>query len=466
MKDEIKKEQNDQKEGVFKKFTSVCVAIMQKWLPDPYIFCAVLTIIVFLGCLFITKEAPMQIIGHWSKGFWSLLAFSMQMALVLVTGHTMASSEVFTKILSRAASKLKTPKMAIVVVTVVSTIACMINWGFGLVIGAIFAKQVAKQLKGIDYRLLIASAYTGFLVWHGGMSGSIPLQIASAKPAVLAKQTAGAVTQNIPTSQTIFSPMNLFILGALLILLPIINTAMYPPKNQVVTVDPAVFDHEDEEQMIPWKDMTPAQKIENSRFISVILGVMGYAYIIHYFITNGFKLNLNLVNFIFLFTAIWLHGTPRKFLNAFMDATKGAAGILLQFPFYAGIMGMMVGANADGQSLASMMSNFFVHISTPRTFPIFTFWSAGIVNFFVPSGGGQWAVQAPIVMPAGLKIGVSTAKSAMAIAWGDAWTNMIQPFWALPALGIAGLGAKDIMGYCLVVLIASGFVISAGFLLF
>lgn len=414
----------------------------------------------------LTKQSPLQIIGHWSGGFWSLLAFSMQMALVLVTGHTMASSVIFTKLLAKMASKLKTPRQAIVVVTLVSTIACILNWGFGLVIGAIFAKEIARKLKGVDYRLLIASAYTGFLVWHGGLSGSIPLQVASDNVDALSKQTAGAVFANIPTSQTIFSPMNLFILGSLIMLLPIINRAMYPSDDQVVVVDPKLLDDTIEVVQKPKSEMTPAERIENSKVISIILGVMGWVYILQYFITKGFNLNLNLVNFIFLFTGIILHGTPRRFLNAFLEATKGASGILLQFPFYAGIMGIMTGTNSEGVSLAILMSNFFVNISTPKTFPIFTFWSAGIVNFFVPSGGGQWAVQAPIVMPAGLKIGVSTAKSAMAIAWGDAWTNMIQPFWALPALGIAGLGAKDIMGYCLIVLICSGFVISAGFLLF
>ncbi len=456
----------NQKQGLFKRFTTFCVTIMQKYLPDPYIFCAMLTFIVFIGSMVLTKQSPLQIIGHWSGGFWSLLAFSMQMALVLVTGHTMASSVIFTKLLAKMASKLKTPRQAIVVVTLVSTIACILNWGFGLVIGAIFAKEIARKLKGVDYRLLIASAYTGFLVWHGGLSGSIPLQVASDNVDALSKQTAGAVFANIPTSQTIFSPMNLFILGSLIILLPIINRAMYPSDDQVVVVDPKLLDDTIEVVQKPKSEMTPAERIENSKVISIILGVMGWVYILQYFITKGFNLNLNLVNFIFLFTGIILHGTPRRFLNAFLEATKGASGILLQFPFYAGIMGIMTGTNSEGVSLAILMSNFFVNISTPKTFPIFTFWSAGIVNFFVPSGGGQWAVQAPIVMPAGLKIGVSTAKSAMAIAWGDAWTNMIQPFWALPALGIAGLGAKDIMGYCLIVLIYSGFVISAGFLLF
>lgn len=457
---------NKNSQGLFKRFTSLCVSVMQKYLPDPYIFCAMLTFIVFIGAMVLTKQSPMRIIGHWTNGFWSLLAFSMQMALVLVTGHTMASSKVFKNFLANLASKLKTPRQAIVVVTLVSTIACILNWGFGLVIGAIFAREIAKKIKGIDYRLLIASAYTGFLVWHGGLSGSIPLQVASDSVQSLSKQTAGAMTANIPTSQTIFSPMNLFIMGALLIALPLINRAMYPNEDEVVTVDPKLLEDPEETIVKSREEMTPAERIENSKVVSILLGIMGWAYIIQYFITKGFNLNLNLVNFIFLFTGILLHGTPRRFLDAFLEATKGASGILLQFPFYAGIMGIMTGANSEGLSLAIIMSNFFVNISTPKTFPLFSFLSAGIVNFFVPSGGGQWAVQAPIVMPAGLEIGVTTAKSAMAIAWGDAWTNMIQPFWALPALGIAGLGAKDIMGYCLIVLICSGAIISAGFLLF
>ncbi len=212
--------------------------------------------------------------------------------------------------------------------------------------------------------------------------------------------------------------------------------------------------------------MTPAERIENSKVLSLLLGVMGYAFIIGYFVRNGFALNLNIVNFVFLFTAIILHGTPRHLLDAVFSGARNTAGILLQFPFYAGIMGMMTAAGPEGSSVASVISDWFVSISNETTFPLFTFLSAGIVNFFVPSGGGQWAVQAPIMMPAGLELGVDSAKTAMAIAWGDAWTNMIQPFWALPALGIAGLGAKDIMGYCLVVLIASGVIICAGMTFF
>lgn len=452
------------KKGSFQKITQFSVSLIQKYLPDPFIFCALLTFLVFIASMILTKQEPLNIIKAWTGGFWSLLAFSMQMALVLVTGHTMASSPVMKNILSNFASKIKSPTSAIYIVSLVSAIASIINWGFGLVIGALFAKEIAKKVKGVDYRLLIASAYTGFLVWHGGLSGSIPLQLATGGE-TLTKQTAGIIKAAIPTSQTIFSAMNIYIVVALLIAIPLVNKAMCPSKEDTVLVDPKLLEEKIPEP-IKKELFTPAEKVENSPVISIILGIMGYSYIIYYLATKGFNLNLDIVNFIFLFTGIILHKTPRNFINAIGEASKGAAGIILQFPFYAGIMGIMVGKNADGISLAAQMSNFFVGISTVTTFPLFSFLSAGIVNFFVPSGGGQWAVQAPIMMPAGAHLGVEASKTAMAIAWGDAWTNMIQPFWALPALGIAGLGAKDIMGYCLIVTVVSGIIISSGFLLF
>jgi len=160
------------------------------------------------------------------------------------------------------------------------------------------------------------------------------------------------------------------------------------------------------------------------------------------------------MNFTFLFLGILLHKTPRRYLHSLNNAVKGSAGIILQFPFYSGIMGMMI---ASG--LAATISGWFVSISSESTLPFFAFLSAGLVNIFVPSGGGQWAVQGPIMIPASIELGTPLAKTAMAVAWGDAWTNMIQPFWALPALGIAGLGARDIMGYCLVALLYSGLVL-------
>lgn len=443
---------------MFKKFTNGCVVVVQRYLPDPFLFAVILTLVVFGLGVGMTSQSPLDMLVHWQGSFWNLLAFSMQMCLVLVTGHTLANAPLFKRLLKRLASIAKTPLQAIVAVTFVSIIACWINWGFGLVIGALYARELARQVEKVDYRLLIASAYSGFLVWHAGISGSVPLKVATGGEG-LSVATAGALTEAIPTSMTIFSTFNLIIVGAILLTMPFLNRAMHPSEEDVVSVDPKLLEEEDD---IIEVSNTPADKIENSMIMSVLIGGLGLSYVFYYFAQNGFKLNLNIVNFMFLFTAIILHGTPRRFLNAVSHAVKGTAGIMIQFPFYAGIMGMMMGKNIDGVSLAGIISTGFVSISTPTTYPLFTFLSAGIVNFFVPSGGGQWAVQAPIMMPAGATLGVPAAKTAMAIAWGDAWTNMIQPFWALPALGIAGLGARDIMGFCVVNLLYSGVIISLG----
>jgi short-chain fatty acids transporter len=382
------------------------------------------------------------------------------MVLILVTGSAMAQAPVFKKILQSIGSTAKSPASAVMITVFVALIACWINWGFGLIIGALLAKEMARQVKGVDYRLLIAAGYSGMVVWHGGLSGSIPLTISSASGLAA---TGGALTEAVPTSLTIFSLQNIAITVAILIIMPFVVKAMHPEADKTVVVDPKLIQEPEPKQYIA---TTPAEKMENSKILWGLVVLMGFAYVVFHFMTKGFDLNLNIVNFIFMFTGILLHGTLRRYIDAVIEGAKGASGIVLQFPFYAGIMGMMTGLNADGLSLAGVISNGFVSISTATTFPLFTFLSAGIVNFFVPSGGGQWAVQGPIMMPAGAALGVAPAKTAMALSWGDAWTNMIQPFWALPALGIAGLGARDIMGYCVITLLVTGVIVSAGFLIF
>lgn len=451
---------------MFKKFTNGCVNLVQRYLPDPFLFCIMLTFIIFISGMVFTKQTAIEMTMHWGNGFWSLLAFTMQMALVLVLGTALANAPIINKALVVLAKIPKKPTTAIILVTVVSALACLINWGFGLVIGAIFAKEIAKQVKKVDYRLLIAAAYSGFLFWHAGLSGSIPLTLASGGEG-LVKVTASVVSASgITTHDTIFSSTNIFMVIFLLITIPLLNAAMHPDPDKVIVIDPALLANAPVPAKLNRKNMTPVEKLENSMLVTILISVLGFAYIIIYFIERGFSLNLNIVNLIFMFAGILLHRTPRRYLNALMDATKSAGPILLQFPFYAGIMGMMNGANIDGVSLASLITNMFVNIANKFTFPTLSFWSAGLLNFFIPSGGGQWAVQAPIMMPAGNLLGVDAATTAMSIAWGDAWTNMLQPFWALPALGIAGLGAKDIMGYCVVILLYSGVIISLGLLIF
>ena len=451
---------------MFKKFTNGCVRVVNRWLPDPFLFAIILSIVVYVAAMLGTQQGPVAMIKAWgnTSGFWNLLAFSMQMALVLVLGSAMASAKVFKRFLGAIASTAKNKKSAILITTFVSVICCWLNWGFGLIAGALLAKEVARRVRDVDYRLLIASAYSGFVIWHAGLSGSIPLTISGG-------YTIGEATYQAGTNLTIFHPMNLLMCAVILIVMPFVNYAMHPATEHTITVDPALLVDEAEKE---YSVSTPAEKMEHSKILWIITIVAGFAYIVFYFIDVVQKsgpagipnsLNLNIVNFIFLFVGVLLHGDLRKYVDAIGEAASGAAGILLQFPFYAGIMGMMVAANANGVSLASIISDFFVSISNNVTFPLFTFLSAGIVNFFVPSGGGQWAVQGPIVMPAASKMGIEAGRACMAIAWGDQWTNMIQPFWALPALGVAGLSAKDIMGYLVIVLIFTGLVACGGFLL-
>jgi short-chain fatty acids transporter len=401
----------------------------------------------------VERQGPLQMIEHWGDGFWDLLSFAMQMVLILVTGWVLASTPLFRRILEAIARLAKTPGQAIVLVTLVSLTAAWINWGFGLVIGAMFGRQLARQVKGVDYRLLIASAYSGFIVWHGGLAGSIPLLIAT-DGHFMADQMGV-----IGTGSTTFSTFNLLILLCLFIAIPILNRLMMPSPEGTVTIDPKKL--EDAPAAAKETEATPAARLENSLLLAQAVGVMGLIFVGYYFIAASGTLNLNIVNFIFLFLGIILHGRPMQFLAALQSAAQGASGIIVQFPFYAGIMGMMLGSG-----LAVTLSNGFVAISSDVTLPLFAFLSAGLVNAFVPSGGGQWAVQAPVMIPAALELGADLSRTAMAVAWGDAWTNMIQPFWALPALAIAGLRAKDIMGYCLVTLVVSGVIIGVGLVVF
>ena len=448
---------------MFKKIVNGCVRVVNRWLPDPFLFAVILTIVVFIAAMFATGLGPIQMIGAWgaTSGFWSLLSFSMQMALVLVLGSAMASAKPCKKALRALAGLAHNNMQAIVVTTFVSVICCWLNWGFGLIAGALLAKEVAKRVPTVDYPLLIASAYSGFVIWHAGLSGSIPL-------ALNGGYVVGDVTYTASTLETIFHPMNLIMVGVILFAMPFVNYAMHPAQDKAITINPALLVDEEEKK---YEVSTPADKMEHSKILWVIILLFGFIYIVKYFVdvvkagqNVAGALNLNIVNMIFLFLGILLHGNLRKYVDAIGEAASGAAGILLQFPFYAGIMGIMTAANVEGVSLAGVLSNFFVDISTNITFPMLTFLAAGIVNFFVPSGGGQWAVQGPIMMPAGELLNIENGRVAMAIAWGDQWTNMIQPFWALPALAVAKLSAKDIMGYLVIVLIFTGVVACLGFL--
>ena len=438
-----------QRRTAFGAMTAVFDGLVRRYLPDPFVIVLVLTVIVF-GCgLAFTDSGPVELVNAWGQGFWDLLKFAMQMMLVLVTGYVLASTPIFKRLLGRIARLASTPGQAILLVTVVALAASWVNWGFGLVIGALFARQLAQEVGDVDYRLLIASAYSGFVVWHGGLSGSVPLTAA----------TSGNFLEEeiglIPASETIFAPFNLIIVAALFVVIPLVNRAMLGHGGDTVMARDIDFGEDDE--AAEDEAATPAERLERSRVVSIAVGVLGLGYVAAYAWETGYKLNLDILNFTFLFLGILLHGTPRRFLDCLADAIKGVGGILIQFPFYAGIMGIMVGSG-----MAASLTEWFVSIATEATLPVIAFLSAGFVNVLVPSGGGQWAVQGPVMMPAAMELGADKARIAMAVAWGDAWTNLIQPFWALPALAIAGLNARDIMGFCLVTLIVTGVLICLG----
>lgn len=422
--------------------------IMQRWLPDTFVIAIILTAVVFLAGMVTQGQGIGAMADHWGNGVWKLLGFSMQMVLILVLGTVLAMSRPVKAALRAIARMASTPSQGIILVTLTSMMALWVNWGFGLVVGALLAREVASHVKNSHFPLLIAAAYSGLLVWHSGLSGSIPLKIASTGDDALSQLLNG---QTVPLLETIFAWQNIAIIIALAISLPILNILMMPDKNNRL----GLAAEEEPEPAVDLRAMSPAEKLEHYPIINYLLVAIGAVYLFGFF-SSGRSISLNEINLCLLLAGLALHINPRNYLNAMNSAIGNSSGIILQFPLYAGVMGMMVGSG-----LAGAMSQWFVDISSAQSFPVITFLSAGVVNFFVPSGGGQWAVQAPIVVPAAAELGVPVSKAAMAVAWGDAWTNMIQPFWALPLLALSGLNLRQIMGYCVVILLWSGALISS-----
>lgn len=436
--------------------TNFFVRLVRKYLPQPFTLAVMLSVIVYIMGMLIMKKSAHEMNQYWGKGFFSLYGFTMQMVLVLVTGHALASAPVMQRLLKALANIPKSPRRAVLFMAFVGCLTSYLNWAFGLIAGALVAKELAKNNigKGLHYPLLVAAAYGGNVI--RGPSSSIPLVIAT--PGHFLEKLMGVV----PVTETLYSSWNLIITIVLVVTIPTIFYLMYPRKDElVVEIDPKLLVEEHIERKKEAID-TPAQKMDNSIILTILVAFAGGWMLYDYFSKQpSFNLNLDILIMIFMVFGIIAHKTLAGYANAINNAVKTSGGIILQFPFYAGMMGMM-----GSSGLAKWLSDLFVSISTAHTLPLFTFWSAGILNIFIPSGGGQWAVQGPIMMQAAHEIGASSAKVAMALAWGDSWTNQIQPFWALPLLAIANLGIRDIMGYCLMNAILVGIIVSVGFIIF
>ena len=364
-----------------------CVRLVQRWLPEPFIFAIILTLVAAVLAMPICHQTPLEVVDHWGGGVWNLLAFAMQMSLVLVCGSTLAAAPVVKRGISLLAAIPKTPVAAIALVTAISALACWLNWGFGLIVGVIFAKEIARKMPTIDYRLLIASAYSGFVVWHAGLSGSIPLTMATPGEA-LTKATNGVLTAPVPISQTILDPHNIVIVLVVMLAIVVTNSLMYPKKD-IVSVDPALLEEEAPAPKPQPGSLTPAQRMEHSRLLSWIVAALGFTYLIYHLGWGGGSFDLGSVIMLFLFLGVLLHGTPLAYVHAFTTAAKGAAGIILQFPFYAGIMGIITGVGASGISFGTVLANACISVSNATTYPLLTFLCAAVLNMFVPSGGGH-----------------------------------------------------------------------------
>ncbi len=440
---------------MLKRLASFFTYLMRHYLPDAYLFAILLTFLSAILALIFTSVGFTKVITTWGDGIYGIIAFAFQMILILVTGHCLALTPAVNRILVWIAGIGNTPVKGGMIVAFVAGICSFINWGFGLVVGGLLALQVAKRNRKADFPYLIAAAYSGFVVWHMGLSGSIPLVIATAKHGQnFIEKMTGAV---VPVSQSIFQPFNLIPLVLLIVTLPILMALIHPKEEEIKTIPEEKLTDlcGDCPNLEMPQNPTLADRIDHSYAINMIFGLMGLIYLYYHFSTKGFDLNLNIVIFIFFIAGVILHGKPVNYIKAMNTAIKGAGGIALQFPLYGGIQGIMVGTG-----LAKVIAGWFVALSAPETFYMFQFWAAGIINVFVPSGGGQWAAQGPITMEAAKMMGIDPIRSAMMVAWGDQWTNMIQPFWALPLLGLAGLSARDIMGYTTVTLLYSGAVLS------
>ncbi|MFQ5777882.1 MAG: short-chain fatty acid transporter [Terriglobia bacterium] len=427
------------------------VRIVERWMPDPFLFCLLLTVLCYLLALIVTPAGPARLLTHWYDGLWRILPFAMQMILILLTGYTLASSRPVRRLLERIASIPRSQAGAIVVLTVAAALAALLHWGFALVASALLAREMARKVPRCDFGFLVAGAYSGFVIWGSGLSSSIFLVTATEDSELnFVARVSGA---GLGLEQTLFSLVNLGLVFATLATLPLMFRLMMPRGAQIRPIDPALLAEAEADKpgevSLP-AHPTPAQRLEGSRWVLYASVLLGSAFLVRHFATRGFALDLNVVILLFLVLGMALHGRPIDYVRAFNRAARVAGPLALQYPLYGGIMGMM-----QDSGLAGVISQWFVSFSSATTFPVFTFFSAALVNFFVPSGGGQWAVQGPVMLPAGQALGVSPAVTAMAVAFGDQTTNMLQPFWALPMLAIANLSIRDIMGYCVMTFLLS-----------
>jgi short-chain fatty acids transporter len=432
---------------------------VKKILPSPFSIALLLTLLVFVFSVFwgdfhSDNSNLIAATESWYKGLWqiNLMRFLVQMMLMLVLGHILALSSIANTLLNKLLIPIKNGNQAIVMVAIVSILMGLFNWGLGLIISAIFARKVGEYAQEnsikLNYPLLVATAYVSLMVWHGGISGSAPAKVAESNHlknlmnGIIPSQEISLLPISISYRETIFSDMNLVSIFLLILVIPL---AVYFLSKKTKKAVPKLIENIKKE-VHNENNPQGAEKFDYSPWISKTIGILLFCVWINisFFKQKEFlsTINPDSINLVLLALGILAHKNISQFLIAGQKAIGGATGILIQFPLYFGIMGLM-----KDSGMVHQLSDFFVSISNKTTLPIFTLISAGIVNIFVPSGGGQWGVQGPMMIKASLDLGVPYAKTVMALAYGDQLTNMLQPFWALPLLGICKLKASQILPY-------------------
>ncbi len=441
---------------MLKTLSRPLVRISERYLPSALTFAVILTLIVAVLALGLTDSGPVDVVRGWGDGLIGLLAFMTQMSLVLLLGHMLAHTGPVRALLVRAAGVPRTAPQAYGFVALCAAVASLITWGLGLVVAALLSIEVARSGKErglrLHFPLLVAAGYSGYVVWHMGYSGSGPLAVATP-----GSDVAEQLGTTLPVTETIFSWWNLTGIVLAVVVVVVTMARLAPSADDPVVELPEGAELASEEAELldtrGGEAPTPAERLDGSRLVTSVLGAALLAYLVTYYAQEGFLLTLDIVNWTFLCLVMLLVKSPGELARLVAGAARNVGDILVQFPLYAGILGIMT---ASG--LITVFADFFVSISTENTLGLWAFFAGGFINLFVPSGGGQFAVQAPIFFEAAAQLGVDPAIVTMGIAYGDQWTNMIQPFWALPVLAIARLRIRDVMGFTAVTLVVTGFV--------
>jgi short-chain fatty acids transporter len=405
-------------------------------IPDPLVFCLILTIVVFACGVLFTSTGIMGMLDAWFNGIWSQIGFAFQMSFMVVTCSVTARSKQVKKLLDRMASIVKTPTAAIILLMAFGYVASFLNWAFGTIVTPILAMQMTKHIKRLHFPMLVAAGYSTMILGQClGPSASVYALLASDNHFLV--DQIGVLTQDITT----YNPMNVVLWFILAIGTIVLTIKTVPPAEEVIEFTGSVDDDEEE---IEAPKVTFADKMNGSRVIMTLIGIAGLANIINTIMHKGLlgSLSLNFVIFIFLTANFLLYNTPAKFISSYRENLSLATDVMIQFPFYGGISGMMTDSG-----LGVVIVGGFTSMATAQTLPIFSYLSASIVNLFIPSQGGQWIVQGSIIMDAALALKANIPHVVNAFVYGDEATNLLQPLYVIPALAVVNMKLKDVWGY-------------------